>query len=447
MINYADIFPYTSGQSFADELNSRFVAIKTAFNTSVGTPPNVIKYRGAYDAATAYVANDIVSSGGGKWLALAGSTNSAPVEGVDWTSLGGGGTGGDMVRSVYDANFDGVIDAGALPSRSVNAFVGSGASNAAGLVPAPGATAGTAKFLREDGSFAVPPGATGTNATQIQGVNVAPTAPTSGQSLVFDGTSYAPATLSSSGGGDMFSTLTQSEIAVTTTATLTLGRMHVCSGTSANYTVTLPTATGNAGKFVGVRMANALTKLVTVAGASGQLIDAQNTRAMWAQESAILLCDGTGWTKISGKSRAFSAKMFIGPANQLIDSATLTKINLNQIAFNSLSMCDTTNKRINILRGNNYRIVGTVVYGNVSQNVSRITAYTERNNDGITFTQTETSGLTGAYPFANTIEKVALATGNFLELKTFHNASSQLEAVGALTGSSCRLEVTEEDLW
>jgi Concanavalin A-like lectin/glucanases superfamily len=37
-------------------------------------------------------------------------------------------------------------------------FVASGASHAPGLVPDPGATAGTTKFLREDATFAVPPG-------------------------------------------------------------------------------------------------------------------------------------------------------------------------------------------------------------------------------------------------------------------------------------------------
>ena len=42
-------------------------------------------------------------------------------------------------------------------------FVGSGASAAAGLVPAPGSTAGTSKFLCEDGSWAVPPDTTYSN--------------------------------------------------------------------------------------------------------------------------------------------------------------------------------------------------------------------------------------------------------------------------------------------
>lgn len=41
---------------------------------------------------------------------------------------------------------------------------------------------------------------------------------------------------------------------------------------------------------------------MTIDANSTELIDGQQTRIMWAGESAILLCDGTGWTKIAGKS-------------------------------------------------------------------------------------------------------------------------------------------------
>lgn len=52
-------------------------------------------------------------------------------------------------------------------------MVASGASHAAGIVPDPGATAGTTKYLREDGNWSVPPGAggggtPGGSTTQIQ---------------------------------------------------------------------------------------------------------------------------------------------------------------------------------------------------------------------------------------------------------------------------------------
>jgi hypothetical protein len=46
-------------------------------------------------------------------------------------------------------------------------MIGSGASHAAGIVPDPGSTAGTAKYLREDGTWATPPGATSGTVTSV----------------------------------------------------------------------------------------------------------------------------------------------------------------------------------------------------------------------------------------------------------------------------------------
>lgn len=42
-------------------------------------------FQGAWDSGTAYVARDIVESGGSLWYALQASTNSSPTEGADWT--------------------------------------------------------------------------------------------------------------------------------------------------------------------------------------------------------------------------------------------------------------------------------------------------------------------------------------------------------------------------
>jgi hypothetical protein len=46
-------------------------------------------------------------------------------------------------------------------------FVGSGATHKKGLVPTPGATPGTTRYLREDGTWAVPPGGGGTPTESI----------------------------------------------------------------------------------------------------------------------------------------------------------------------------------------------------------------------------------------------------------------------------------------
>lgn len=49
------------------------------------------------------------------------------------------------------------------PGSTYSTFGASGASHSSGLVPDPGATAGTTKFLREDGTFQVPSGSTGSS--------------------------------------------------------------------------------------------------------------------------------------------------------------------------------------------------------------------------------------------------------------------------------------------
>jgi hypothetical protein len=104
------------------------------------------------------------------------------------------------------------------------------------------------------------------------------------------------------GTGNLLSPLADAEIAITTTATLTLGRMHVCSGTTSDYTATLPALSSSDRGFVGVRMAPALTKMVTIQGASATLIDGVNTRPMHNNETAFLHWDGAAWTKFMGKT-------------------------------------------------------------------------------------------------------------------------------------------------
>lgn len=49
-------------------------------------------------------------------------------------------------------------------------FVASGASHAIGLVPDPGASSGSTKFLREDATWAVPAGGTGLTQPQVMAI-------------------------------------------------------------------------------------------------------------------------------------------------------------------------------------------------------------------------------------------------------------------------------------
>lgn len=162
------------------------------------------------------------------------------------------------------------------------------------------------------------------------------------------------------GGGDLLSTLTSAEISITAATTATISRMHVCSGTSADYTVTLPPVSGNVNKLIGFRMASGLTRLVTLDGDGSETIDGALTRTMWGGEAAILFCDGVSWQKIAGKTIPMAAKLTRSTAQTGILTATNTKITLATAAVNIGSMGDpTTNNRINVRRTAVYEITAS----------------------------------------------------------------------------------------
>lgn len=134
---------------------------------------------------------------------------------------------------------------------------------------------------------------------------------------------------------DLLSPLLNNEVGVTSAGALNFGKMHSCTATSADYTVTLPSPSSNAGKLVGIRIASSSTKLVTVDAGAGNTIDGQRTRIMWANEVAILVAngDGTSWTKIAGKTLPMSGGI-TGSGNLTFASGVTTLLtNWNNSLF------------------------------------------------------------------------------------------------------------------
>jgi hypothetical protein len=176
------------------------------------------------------------------------------------------------------------------------------------------------------------------------------------------GTSGSPAMIATgtSQAYDFLSTLANAEIAIGTTANLTISTMHVCSGTSSDYTVTLPAVGANTGKFVGVRMAPGLTKFVTIKGNAAELIDGLNTRVMWANESAVLYCDGVTWTKMAGKTIPMRCTVYAN-ASQTFSAGAMTKITFGTLdTDNTNRMATSSNSQIIIFRPGEY-IVGAAL--------------------------------------------------------------------------------------
>lgn len=165
------------------------------------------------------------------------------------------------------------------------------------------------------------------------------------------------------GSGDMLSTLISSEVSVTGAATLTsgaFGKMHLCSGTTADYTVSLPASSGSAGKVIGFRMASGLTKMVSIDASGSELIDGQLSRVMWANEAAILLCDGVGWSKIAGKSIPMYASAY--PTGAITATSVQALITLDAVVSDQAGMADLSTNRINIKRPGIYRVTANIYY-------------------------------------------------------------------------------------
>jgi|GEM_PF-3438270 len=152
------------------------------------------------------------------------------------------------------------------------------------------------------------------------------------------------------------------EISITTTATATLGAMHVCTGTTANYVVTLPTAVGNGGKFISFRMSNALTKLVTLDANGAETINDSLTRIMHDGESATLISDGAQWLKTGGVSIPMEAVATGNTATSMVHN-TQTLVNLTHTIRESfVGMVDLANDKITVFRPGMYALNCLVSY-------------------------------------------------------------------------------------
>jgi hypothetical protein len=162
--------------------------------------------------------------------------------------------------------------------------------------------------------------------------------------------------------GDMLAILQNAERSLSSDVTLTdnsFGAMHVCTG-STDFTVTLPPAASHARKFIGVRIVDSATALVTLA--SSDEINGETSRLMWAGEAAILLCDGTTWQKVAGVTRPMTCELQRTPgATVSVPANTDTKIAFQQIIEdNTGEMEDIPNGRMAVIRSGTYLIESTL---------------------------------------------------------------------------------------
>ena len=250
-----------------------------------------------------------------------------------------------------------------------------------------------------------------------------------------------------------FSALFKNEIIVNQGGLCLKGNSaYVFYGTTAGYTATLPPVSGNRKKVISIRMANALTQVVTIAGNQGELIDGLNTRIMWANESALLYCDGATWTKIGGKSIPMSSSLVLnGPLLPTANTWTLaTNFATSSFLKAPSAFQDLANNKFVIQRPG-YYYVGLMA--SVAPNTNVVVIGVEvRKNAGTEFLK----GITVTNNIAQTIFPLnnifSLIAGDYLRPYIYYASGTFAPSNSMLnddSGSPCQnfFTVTEVPSW
>lgn len=246
------------------------------------------------------------------------------------------------------------------------------------------------------------------------------------------------------GGAGGSGTLTESSVTGTTTlTTAAFGTVVVCSGTTSDYTVTLPTAVENAGNLLRVRMSPALTRLVTLDGNAAETIGGAATRVMWSGEAVTLISDGTNWGVLSQVARPLAAVMRRSFNQTGIANATQTVVQLDQTdGDNSGLMADTSGNQIVIRRAGIYRVSAVLPYDSSPAASRRWICQLVKN--GANSMGGEVSAYTnGTYPSPVVTGDLPLAVGDTLKVAAYQESGGAVAVYGSAGGTAVRLDVHE----
>jgi hypothetical protein len=242
---------------------------------------------------------------------------------------------------------------------------------------------------------------------------------------------------------DMLSPLAAgAEVAVTGATTALIDRWHKISGTSADYTITLPAAAGNGGKFIGFRVlaAASASKFYTLDGNSSETIDGATTRVLWAEETAVLLCDGSNWFKVAGKPRPMVCQMYLNNQVGPLANAAVTSIPIDDTGVdNTGGMADEANNRINIKRTGLYLVKAGLNFNGdagapLTAAINRAIAIAQVSTGPATVAQGEGHGHIGTYAIAVAIAPANLTAGENLTLHYYQDGGAAAQYLGGGAG-------------
>ena len=235
---------------------------------------------------------------------------------------------------------------------------------------------------------------------------------------------------------DFLSPLSSPVVSITAATTLTstaFNKFHLCSGTTADYTVVLPAVSGNSGKFIGfIFSSSSLNKLVTLDGNASETIGGSLTRSFWSGETVVLYCDGSAWFRVSGNHIPMNCAL----SNSASQSGSFTNSVYLTDTVNSPTnqpvMGETTNRTITIRRSGYYSINSSLIWAGGAGGANTtafLSIYIGTVVSGGLVTATTTLDSQQYYPISfgtttNISKNIYMNSGDILQVRVSHSAGA-----------------------
>ena len=217
-----------------------------------------------------------------------------------------------------------------------------------------------------------------------------------------------------------------------TATTLTIGKHHIITETGADRTMTLPAASGNAGKGISIQITGSTTKLITIDGNASEAIDGALTRIMWANETATLLCDGSNWFKIAGKSIAMTVTLGQNSSPSLTANTDLLLFDTLYYSNCPAAFYSTANKKITALRPGEIQFDALITYNSGgSQSTDVQCRLWIDGSFGSTISPFSIQPyITGVYVTPSFSGRVNATAGQYYQMYAYHRAGTGFAIFG-----------------
>lgn len=228
--------------------------------------------------------------------------------------------------------------------------------------------------------------------------------------------------------GDKYAVALSEQLTESITGTASLdatdfGKLFVCSGTTSDYTVTLPTAASNTGKSIAFKGSSALTKLITIDGFSTETIDGASNIVLWAGEVLVVMSDGTNWIIVSWKKNPMVASCQATTQSVANGSAVIADLS-SSLIDNTGALVDLANNRILIKRNGLYRMSTRFSPASSANAANNIQQYFYI--DGVLLSANSLSVSLAANIteyYLNETRPVALNSGQYVDLRLYHDTT------------------------